>query len=125
MRVAGNTSTGLILIEMSPAEWKNVHLRASLSPHLDRVDGRPIRWHVRRAYEEKKISGRTRNALLRAIDNPDWGRDDRPGDRTGKSFSQFLADLQNGRIRAVPGIGEKSVRELRIAFLPSDRPGLR
>ena len=121
MRVAGNTSTGSILIEMSPAEWKNVHLRASLSPHLDRVDGCPIRWHVRRAYEEKKISGRTRNAILRAIDNPDRGRDDRPG----KSFSQFLANLQSGRIRAVPGIGEKSVQELRIAFLPSDRPGLR
>lgn len=114
MRKIGETVAGTILVEMPIEEWSSF-LKDTDSPA--QMQENSLEWHIRRAMEEKRLSPRVGNALLRGILGQRVRGQYYPGFLEGKSLAEFLSCLQDESILSVPSIGKKAVKEIRRVFL--------
>ena len=114
MRKIGETLAGMILVEMPIEEWAIVTYETD--PRIENPEN-SLEWHIRRAMEEGRLTIRVGHALLRGTCGHRFNGEYYSGLLEGKSLSEFLTLIQEDSVLSVSGIGKKSVKEIRKAFL--------
>ena len=114
MQKIGQTTAGMVLVEMPIEEWAII--ARETAPQAEQREN-SLEWHIHRAMEEGRLTVRVGHALLRGTCGHRFNGEYYPGLLEGKSLSEFLAILQDESVFAVPGIGKKSIKEVRKAFL--------